>query len=461
MEKRTILAVEDTPSSLFLLTTQLEEAGYGVFSAEDGVEALRVLEDQPVDLILSDQEMPNMDGIELLKAVRKTSDLPFVILTGYGSIDKAVEALKEGADDYITRPYDIDELCIRIERAWKVRRLLREREELQAHACGIRGFSRIVTDAESMLSVIEDADKVARSPETPVLIYGESGVGKELLAHAIHCAAGRLESRFVGVNCAGIPHTLMESELFGYVKGAFTGADRDRAGKIDRAAEGTLLLDEIGDMPLNLQAKLLRVIEERTYERLGSHKPIPLTAQIIAATHRDLGRLVAEGRFREDLYYRINAYPLYMPALRERKGDVPILSDFFIDLFREKLGKAIPGISAAGRRHLESLDWPGNVRELKNCLERAVLLSDGELIRPGHLGNGAARPKTGGPAVSRVNGDIDIRMRFTRDEFSYETAVDRLLEEVLALCDDNKVKAAELLGMNRKVFYRRKNKQAG
>lgn len=453
MESATILAVDDTPSALFLLESQLQEWGYHSIGVDSGEKALQVLKSVSVDLIISDQVMPEMDGIELLHTVKKLfEEIPFIMLTAHGSIDKAVTSIKQGADDYLIKPYNADDLKSAIQRSLNYLRLSRENKELKDYLHSLHGFQNIVFRSPEMLNAIELAAKVVESSHTTVAIYGESGVGKEVLARAIHSASEGMESRFVGVNCAGIPSNLLETELFGHVKGAFTGADRERDGKFDLAQGGTLLLDEIGDMPLELQAKLLRVLQERTYEKIGSNKQKKVNFRIVTTTHRNLETLVKEGDFRQDLFHRINSFPILLPALRNRKEDIPLLVDHFLDRFRRELGKNIPGISQAAMDILLSYDWPGNIRELKNCLERAVILIDGELIKPCHLSLIKDQPRN----HFESNGDIQIDLRFSHSDFSLDAAVDQILQTILEKCNNNKAKAAEILKVNRKIFYRRK-----
>ncbi len=450
MEQAVILIVDDTESSRFMLKLQLEEWGYEVLAAADGQGALAILGSEPVDLVLSDQVMPGMDGIELLRSAKKlNADIPFIILTAHGSIHKAVVSIRKGADDYLEKPYAADELGAAIERALKYSRLSREHRELTEYLSTMRGFQTVVTRSPLMGTVLEMAKKVAQTPQTTVAIFGESGTGKEVLARAIHSASGFLENRFVAVNCAAIPANLLESELFGHIKGAFTGADRDREGKFEAARQGTILLDEIGDMPLELQAKLLRVLEERSYCRVGSNRPAKVECRVITTTHRDLEQMVRAGKFREDLYHRICLFPLTIPPLRERSEDIPLFVAYFLDVFRKHLGKQLPGVSQAAMKLMCEYKWPGNVRELRNCLERAAILTDEELIRPDHLNIAGVAVPTDSP------GNIRLDISLPAGEFSLDAAVDRILEIALEKCHGNKSRAAALLKVDRKVFYRR------
>jgi DNA-binding NtrC family response regulator len=428
-------------------------------SAGSGQDALGIIRKTPVDLIISDQMMPVMDGIDLLKRVKSVQeDIPFIMLTAHGSIDRAVAAIKEGAYHYLTKPFNAEELQTIIRRALDFRRLSRENKELKTYLSDLRGFRNIITQSPRMMTAIKLAVKVAQSPYTAVSIYGESGTGKELFARAIHSASGCMESRFVGVNCAGIPSGLLESELFGYVKGAFTGADRERKGKFDMARFGTMLLDEVGDMPPDLQAKLLRVLQERTYERIGSNRQIKADFRVIATTHRDLGKMVREEAFREDLFHRINIFPISLPPLRDRREDIPLLADHFLMQFRSELGKPLPGISDEAMKILENYDWPGNVRELKNCLERSAIVINQEIITPAHLIlPGIPKPGEKGPVLFNEDKDmIHLCLDFKKEEFSLDAAVNQILKEVLERYGRNKAQAADVLKVNRNIFYRRK-----
>lgn len=449
-----ILVVDDEKSARFLLQCQLEQWGYAPLFAADGLEALECLRSHPVDLVLSDQVMPRMDGIGLLREVRSLyGELPFVMVTAHGSIDQAVKSIKEGADDYIQKPLNMEELRSTIERCLIYRRLSRENEKLKDYLRGLYSFQNIVTTSPAMIRALQLAEKVARSPKTTVAIYGESGTGKEVLARAIHFAGESMENPFVAINCAGVPSSLLETELFGHVKGAFTGADKDRAGKFEIAHGGTILLDEIGDMPLEIQAKLLRVLQEQTFERLGSNTPLQADLRVIIATHKNLAEMVQQGRFREDLYHRVTTFPIFLPPLRERREDIPNLADYFLNQFRSQLGKPVPGLSQRALDLLLEYRWPGNIRELKNCLERAAILTDGELIKPSHLiiSHGALDRRM--PAGD--SGKIRFQVELKPEECSLQAIIDRVLETALEKCGQNKSKAAELLRIDRKIFYRR------
>ena len=452
----TVLAVDDQSSFRFHLQQQLSNAGFAPLMAGSAEEALAILAKQPVDLILSDLVMPEVDGMAFLAQARERfSSVPFILLTAHGTVANAVEALKLGAFDYLEKDCAPDELRITIQRALDYHNLARENEQFKEHYQQQYSFQNIVTDSPQMGQVLELAASVAASPRTTVAIFGESGCGKEVLARAIHYAGGGMPTDFVGVNCAAVPEALLESEFFGHRRGAFTGADHDREGKFSQAKGGTILLDEIGDMPLALQAKLLRVLEERVFETVGGNRPLAVECRVIVTTHCDLLSQVEAGRFREDLYHRVNVFPITIPPLRERPTDIPILVTHFMKLHRKHLGKALPGVSQTCMDKLLAYPWPGNVRELRNCLERAaILVPAGGLIRPEHI---LAAPAPGAPLASQLPtapGAINYPLSFQPNEISLETITNRILDITLEHCGGNKSKAAALLKVNRKVFYR-------
>ncbi|MBT1071905.1 sigma-54-dependent transcriptional regulator [Pelotalea chapellei] len=446
-----ILIVDDEEFSLLFLENHLLSQGYVVICASNGQEALSILEKQTVDLVITDLAMPGMNGIQLLHSAKERHPtLPFIVLTAEGSIESAVAAIKEGALDYLEKPIYPQTFGVALRRALEFGRLSGENAHLREHFRERFSFHNIITQAPTMRQVLELAARVAASPKTTISLTGESGVGKEVLARAIHFTAGGLPGNFVAVNCAAIPESLLESELFGHVRGAFTGAERDREGKFSMAKGGTVLLDEIGDMPLSLQAKLLRVLEERTYEKVGANTPLPADFRVIVATHRDLSELTRQGTFREDLFHRINVVPLAIPSLRERSEDIPLLVDFFLDLFRKHQGKTLPGISKKAMDLLASYSWPGNVRELRNVLEYAAIMVSDELIRPEHLRLPAVHTSNGTPEKDTIDFPISI----SPDEISLDNITAKVLEMALQRCGGNKSQAATLLKVNRKMFYR-------
>lgn len=450
MHKPTILIVDDEPKLLLPLQGMIEPLGYEILTAFSGSDALNILDSNDVDLVLSDQNMPGMDGLELLRCMKEQfNDIPFVMLTGHGSIDKAVVAMRMGAVDYLTKPCQTEELQSVVTRSMKIARLFMERRELKNYVAGLYGFENIVTQSNRMRHAIELAEKVAGIPNAAVAIYGESGTGKELFARAIHSASGSLENRFVAVNCAGIPSTLLESELYGHVKGAFTGAESEREGKFGTAQMGTILLDEIGDMPLEIQPNLLRVLEERCYQKVGSDKIIDVDFRVIATTLHHLEKLIVYGKFRRDLFHRINRFPIFLPPLRDRKEDIPLLVDHFIKKFQRELGKSFSGISKSAMEILMNHHWPGNVRELKNILERAAIIATGKQIGPDQLGINQNFYQTHDDEMIHLDIQIPVQA------FSLDAAIEKIKNIILAHCGGNKSKASEMLKINRKRFYQK------
>jgi two-component system NtrC family response regulator len=390
----TILVVDDEPAQRELLGGFLAKRGWSVELAAGGAEALAILRRTSIDLVLADYRMPDLSGIDLLKAIKQLNpEVPFVLITAYGSIGSAVEAMKAGAYDYLTKPIELEELVHLIHRIAERRQLLTEVQELRTQLRERFRVEGIIGDSSQMQEVLSLVARVAPTPST-VLIRGESGTGKELIAKAIHYNSPRHDRAFIKVNVAALPETLLESELFGHEKGAFTGATERRIGRFEAAQGGTLFLDEIGDLPLPLQAKLLRVLQEREIERVGSHQPIPVDIRILAATNQDLERAVGERRFRDDLYYRLNVFPIVLPPLRQRREDLPLLIEFLLQKFATRLGKPIAAVSREVMSVLLKYDYPGNVRELENIIERAIILARHEAIYvedlPLHLRQAAA-----------------------------------------------------------------------
>src|SRR5688500_244864 len=377
-EKKQVLVVDDEPNLRKILAAQLSRDGYDVLVAEDGEQGLSLLRENHIDLVVTDLKMPKVDGMTLLReAVKENPDLPVVMITAHGTVDTAVEALKLGAFDYLTKPFDKDEVRQIVAKALKTKAL----SDVEASAAsegekdvpgarfGIIGESPGLTEVYSVL------ERVADSPTT-VLVTGESGTGKELVARALHDSSSRRDKPFIKVNCAAIPKELIESELFGYERGAFTGAVASKPGRFELANGGTLFLDEIGEIPLEMQVKLLRALQESEFERVGGIKTIRVDVRLIAATNRDLKKLKAQGAFREDLFYRLNVVPIQLPALRERTMDIPHLVDHFLGKFNARLKKNVSGVEQDAVDLLAAYGWPGNIRELENVMERAVLFCD-------------------------------------------------------------------------------------
>ncbi|MDX1775737.1 MAG: sigma-54 dependent transcriptional regulator [Desulfobulbales bacterium] len=377
----TILVVDDEPNYLIVLSELLKEEGYEIMTAQRGEEGLKVVEETDLDLVITDMRMPGMDGLDLLKAVKAyNKDLPVIMITAFGEVEKAVVAMKAGAYNYLAKPFNNEELLLNIRKAIEHYSLLRENLRLRDEARVRYGYASIVGKNARMQEIYQLIEKVAPTAAS-VLITGESGTGKELVARAIHINSPREKSAFISVNCAALPETLLESELFGHERGAFTGANAMRKGRFELADSGTLFLDEIGDIPMPLQAKLLRVLQERSFERVGGTKPINVDVRIITATNKELKGEVDEGRFREDLYYRLNVLHIHLPPLRERVDDIPMLTDHFISKFAKMLNKPNLKISGAALRYLVGLPWEGNVRELENTIERSAILCSGDVIQ--------------------------------------------------------------------------------
>ncbi len=454
-----VLVVDDAPSAVFLLEGYLQDGGYRTRGFTDSAEALREAMTGRYDLVIADYRMPGMDGDEMLHIIRQElPGLPGIIVTEHGSVEHAVQAIKQGVDYYLLKPVSREELLVVVERSLvqaDLRRSWSRQRELEKRGYS---FQAIKTRSTKMGKVLELADQVSASPLTTVALCGESGTGKEVLAKAIHVAGGLPLNKFVGINCAAFPEALLESELFGHVKGAFTGADQSRDGKCTLADGGTLFFDEIGDMPLSLQTKLLRLLEERVYEKVGSNTQLPARFRVIVATNKVLDEQCRRGLFREDLYHRVMVFPIELPPLRERKEDIPALVSFFLEKHREHLGKPLPGISRAAMDALLHHDWRGNVRELKNCLEYAVIVNQGDLIRPEHLRlDGAEETSKQAvaenelPAVSEK--EIHLNLVFPTEDFSLDAVNQKVMEWALDRSRHNKTAAARLLKISRKAFY--------
>ncbi len=375
-----ILVVDDEASQRELIGGFLKKQGHEVVTASGGAEALARVRETRVDLVLSDFKMPGMSGLDLQRGIKAINpETPFILMTAYGTVETAVQAMKEGATDYLTKPLDLDELLLRIERVGEQIRLRGAVRELQARLVERHRLEGIIGESGRMQEVLALVKQVAPSDAT-ILIRGESGTGKELIARAIHFNSPRAAGPLVTLNCAALPEHLLESELFGHEKGAFTGAVAQRKGRFELADGGSIFLDEIGDLSPSLQVKLLRVLQERQFERLGSTRTLTVNVRILAATHRDLEQAMRDATFREDLYYRLNVVTVQIPPLRERREDIPLLLDHFLRKFAEKNRRDVQGLTAAARDALLKYDYPGNVRELENIVERAVLLCRGQVI---------------------------------------------------------------------------------
>ncbi|MBW2460125.1 MAG: sigma-54-dependent Fis family transcriptional regulator [Deltaproteobacteria bacterium] len=396
--RKQILIADDEPNMRRVLTAQLTRDGYDVYSVADGEKAKSALEEHHVDVVISDLRMPKVDGMELLKHIAEAHpNLPVIMITAHGTVDTAVEALKLGAYDFVTKPFDKNELRNVIAKAAKTAELANRDVQPSADE---RGRYDIIGQSDEMQKVYGVIEKVADTPSS-VLITGESGTGKELIARALHENSSRKSKPFIRVNCAAIPQELIESELFGYEKGAFTGAVTSKPGRFELAHEGTLFLDEIGEIGVNMQVKLLRVLQEQEFERVGGIKTISVDVRLVTATNRDLAADIGEGRFREDLYYRLNVVHLHLPPLRERTEDIPLLLEHFLVRFNKRLSKNVKGMSAGALEKLLAHPFRGNIRELENVIERCVLFADGDLIEPTDLPPEIGRSAEGAPTAAR------------------------------------------------------------
>jgi len=380
MISQKILIVDDDINLLELLKTRLESANYSVVTSSDETIALKEFEQQTFDLSIIDLQLVHRDGMSLMEEFHKINpNMPAIILTAYGSIESAVEAMRRGAYTYLTKPFDPRELLFQIENALESRRLSNEIKRLKSLLEERYNFKQIIANSEKMRRLLEQVHHVAETDST-VFITGESGTGKELIAKTIHLASHRKDKPFVAINCAAIPETLLETELFGHEKGAFTGAIRSVKGLLSQAHEGTVFLDEIGDMPLSMQVKVLRFLQERQFYPVGSQKPVEVNVRVIVATHRNLKEMIQQARFREDLFYRIYVIPIYLPPLRERQEDIPLLVEHFLNKFNQQMKKEVKGLTLGAMQKLVLYHWPGNVRELENLIEYTMAMTTNDYI---------------------------------------------------------------------------------
>jgi DNA-binding NtrC family response regulator len=448
-----LLLVEDKNELRAMLRKALERNGYSVDEAPDGSAAIQKLRARRYQLVLSDLKMPGASGLDVLRESKQAdATIPVILLTAFGSVDEAVSAMKEGAFDFLQKPVDLDHLKVLVQRAARQQELLRENLLLREEFSARYGFPRIVGEHASIRDLSQQIQRVAQTDST-VLLLGESGTGKELFARAVHHLSPRREQPFVALNCAAIPEGLVENELFGHEKGAFTGAGARKAGKMDLAHRGTLFLDEIGELPLAIQAKLLRVLEERCFERVGGTQSIEVDVRIVVATNRDLHKAVADKLFREDLFFRISTVPLTIPPLRDRANDVLLLAEHFLEKFSREFGKPGAKLSDDARQRILDYRWPGNVRELQNAIERAVILSDGPLILADTLQLQPQRPEPNavpaGLLPSNFSWEGTLEEVVARAVHATEHV---LLENTLRDCRWNKTRAAEILGISPKTL---------
>jgi DNA-binding NtrC family response regulator len=438
--KPTILIVEDEAKMRRLLELNLGEDGFFVTSVGDAESGLKLLQSTTVDLVLTDLKLPGMSGLEFLQAVKRVNaTLPVVVMTAFGTVETAVNAMKAGASDYVLKPFSLDEMRMVVHKELDVRQLREENRNLREALKTRFSHPNIVARSAKMQEVLATVERVAATNST-VLLGGESGVGKDLIARAIHEKSRRASAPFVKINSTAIPENLLESELFGYEKGAFTGATASKPGKFELADKGTLFLDEIGDVPAATQVKLLRVLQEREFERLGGTRTIKVDVRLIAATNRDLRAALEDGTFREDLYYRLNVVPLDIAPLRERKEDIPELVNLFLSRWSAESGRAISAITPEALKILEDYYWPGNVRQLQNIIERASALAKGDVLDVADIRLDPDRKSAGGSAT------------FLPDGLTLEQWEDEMIREALKRANGNKSQAARLLGLSRNAF---------
>ena len=441
----TILVVDDEKNIREGLIRALELDGYEVLGAEDGKQAWELVQKRPVDLVVTDLKMPRLSGEELIKNITSTQpNLPIIVLTGHGTVENAVTAMRHGAYDFLTKPVNLDRLSLLVKRALETRVLAKEHQALKEEVEKLekkRQFAQIIGKSAQMQRVFEVINQVA-SNRASVLITGESGVGKELVADAIHHLSDRREGPFIKTHCAALTETLLESELFGHEKGSFTGAVGQKKGRFELADGGSIFLDEIGEINPSVQVKLLRVLQEKSFERVGSEKSLEVDVRVISATNRDLKKEIAAGRFREDLYYRLNIVNIHIPPLRERKEDIPLLAATFLTEIAEENHKTIEGIDPKARLALYNYSWPGNVRELRNCMESSIVLCKGNIITFDDLP----------PAVRTADDGQYIRLEVG---VSMDQAEKEIIRQTLIHLRGNKSRTAEVLGIGRKTLHRK------
>lgn len=443
--KRTILIVDDELNIREGLVAALEMEGYCGLSAEDGKKALDIINKKDVDMVITDLKMPNMTGEELLRVIYSTyPTIPVVVLTGHGTIENAVQAMHDGAVDFLTKPVNLDHLFVLIDKCLSHKNIIEQNKELQKELDSIKKrntYNRIIGKSQKVVKLLDNIQLVAPT-KASVLITGESGVGKELVADALVNFSDRKDKPFVKVHCAALNSNLLESELFGHVKGAFTGAVSDKKGRFEQADGGTIFLDEIGEIDQSTQIKLLRVLQEREFEKVGGEVTIKTDVRVIAATNRDLEKEIKEGRFREDLYYRLNVVRLEVPPLRERKEDLFLLCTDFLNSFSKENNKNITGFSNDAKAAINNYEWPGNIRELRNCIESAVVMCRTNTIELNDLP----------PSVSKTQREDIITLNIGT---TLEDAERQFILNTLNFCKGNKSKAAEVLGIGRKTILRK------
>jgi len=453
MNQKNILIVDDEAKMRRILEIMLQQIGFTVYQAEDGQQALLRIKEHGIDLVITDLQMPNLDGLELLQQLRKDNNpVPVIMVTAHGSIETAVAAMQYGASDYILRPFELEAVEAAIQRALKLAKVEQENHFLRAEINA--GWGEFIGNSDAMQQVYTLIQQVAPT-KTGVLIQGDTGTGKELVARAIHQASPRKDNLFVAINCAAIPADILESELFGYTKGAFTGANKDKAGKFEFAEGGTLFLDEITEMDFNLQAKLLRVLQERRIERLGSNTSIDIDIRIIAASNRKPKEAIEQKKLREDLYYRLNVFSIELPTLKERGQDSLILAEHFLEKHAKDFAFPYSGISTEAQQLILDYHWPGNVRELENMMERAIVLSSGKVITSAHLPFNKSELKQQPVALPNASEDIAKNLNEQVEQLEY-----RLINTALKQNNNNKAKAALQLNISERTLWYKIKKYA-
>lgn len=452
--KLKVVAIDDEPEICWLITRILDEAGYEPLVADNGHEGLQLIKKEQPDIVLLDLRLPQMDGLEILRHIRAfDKDLMVIILSAFESFEAAVQAMKLGSYDFLTKPINVEEMKITLKNALKTKRLVREVNDLKRQVAAGHEARQIVGHCQAMQDLNRQIDLASRH-NISVLILGESGTGKELLARAVHYNSQRKNEPFICIDCSTIPENLIESELFGHERGAFTGATDRKLGRLEQANKGTLFLDEIGNMPMIMQMKLLRVIQERTITRLGGKSPISIDIRLIAATNQELQESITRQTFRQDLYYRLNEFPIKMPALRERGDDIQVLAKYFLDKFNREFNKSITGLSDATKACLAAYDWPGNVRELQGAIKRAVILAK-EWIEPDHLPLEIAKfAQVQEEQSFMVHTDLDEIRPIKEVSREVVSKIEReLIQRALQKTKGNKVKTAKCLGIDYKTLF--------